>query len=1440
MNMKTKTCMRSVTCLFLAVLLALSLFPTAFAAQQNSYHDPAEHWLTANNRTNELDANAVVTHETFYCAVCQKPTSFMGFRTPEYTRDGVTAMSRNIKYSDGTLVGGTGTGNILDGTPGVDAVYTGYHWTKACCETCGTINSNMSITDYGFSKNVYWIYDCAAEFTEHLDETVTYTYADSTYHTKTTKGGTYCCFCYGTRHTDSSVLERHTLNTEVIPQISNGRFAIVEHCADCGYTNTSYVAAKSVVADYYGVVDGQPHTLTVSDLSESGVVTQIRYGNSAESCNLTSAPTYSQKGQYTVYYEIVYSYKNMTMTENGVAYVWLYDESEAGNGAGICGCGCGDANCGCQDNSCGGNCCGNTACGTKHKYAFLDTIAPTCHTLGYDRFLCAACGSIEKRNYTDALDHAWQKLLIREATCETAGKMLKICTRCGAAETINTDKGEHSYTTYKIAATCISPGYTVTECKICGERTITDITNALAHRYVPHVTAATCTAGGQTVYHCEGCGSSFVSDHTSALGHRWNDGKIIAEPSCTGEGVKQYTCTRCGVTELETLPAAGHTLGEGATCLNPGTCTTCGAVLDKATGHSFKAVITDPTCTKIGYTTFTCANCGFSYKSDYTDALGHNHKPHVTAPTCTEGGYTTYICTRCEDSFVDDYTDALGHDWDEGRIVADSICIGDGVMEYRCQRCGYHRLEAISLKGHTPGAEATCTAPQLCTVCGAVLVEPTGHSYTTAETKPTCTELGYTTYTCDKCAESHKADYVNATGHTAGDWIVDKAPTTSAEGSRHKECVNCGEVMETEDMDKIYLHSYTDNYGKAIVGDYLITVTETANNRPIHNAGVALNKDGTLAVVLSEGWLLDSAKQTTITVQMKESKEFVPDLFITVTDKQNNYADGKTDSKGALTVPADSGVTNSDGRVTIGGTDESGNRITMTVRVQDYESTRPIKGASVTVRNGMLNILLPDGVDLDVGNRILVTVWENTGKPISGMNVTVKNDLGNTEKGQTNKDGKLIVPTLGKAYTDANGTAIVGKYTVIVTDSGKKPVVKALVTLIEGKDGKKDAFTILLPDGRLLDANDQTTVTVLLPKADPAVGLNVKVMDGKDNRAAKDTDKAGQIVVPDAVGSTGETIGKDTGKEDTSNTVKVSVTDEGGREIPCTEIAVDDNGKVSVKLPKEFTFDKDGRVTVTVTDNQGKPKGDVDVSVTDGANVKAEGKTDRYGKLTVPAIVEKADHSAYIVGYTDGSFGPSRSMTRAEAAAIFARLLAAKNGDVLYNNVHCSFSDVSGKAWYAGYVKYLETFGIMNGYKDGTFRPQQAITRAEFVAISVRFYEAYGIKVTSEAEKLVFTDVSSGYWASGYIDAASMNGWVLGYGNGTFAPDNEITRAEVVTIVNRVLGRAADKDYVAGNLKNIVTFPDVPNTHWAYYAVLEAANAHKVPVVDGAERWLEK
>lgn len=425
MNLKKNHYSRRALALLLTLVMCVGMIPTAFAAQQNSYHDPAEHWMQASGRTNELDANSVVTRETFKCGECGKATSFEVFRVPEYTRNGQPALSRNVKYSDGTMVDGVGKGDTMDGIPGKDATYTGYHYTKAVCETCGGINTNMSKSEYGYLKNVYWLYDCAAAFTQELDETVSYEYTDDTYHTVTTKGGTYCAFCYGTNHTVSRKLERHSMVTEVLPQPANGRFATVEKCSLCDYARYDYTAAKAVIADYYGVVDGKPHTITVSDLSEAGVRTSIRYGNSADSCTMTSAPNYTEEGQYMVYYEITYTYKGKEMTENGVAKVWLRDESTKDDGS--CSCGCGDPDCGCQDKNCGGNCCTDKGCGKDHHFTLLDSVKAGCTSLGYDRYLCTECGKIEKRDYVDSLGHAWQSIVIRDATCEADGKQLELC-----------------------------------------------------------------------------------------------------------------------------------------------------------------------------------------------------------------------------------------------------------------------------------------------------------------------------------------------------------------------------------------------------------------------------------------------------------------------------------------------------------------------------------------------------------------------------------------------------------------------------------------------------------------------------------------------------------------------------------------------------------------------------------------------------------------------------------------------------------------------------------------------------------------------------------------------------------------------------------------------------------------------------------------------------
>lgn len=236
----------------------------------------------------------------------------------------------------------------------------------------------------------------------------------------------------------------------------------------------------------------------------------------------------------------------------------------------------------------------------------------------------------------------------------------------------------------------------------------------------------------------------------------------------------------------------------------------------------------------------------------------------------------------------------------------------------------------------------------------------------------------------------------------------------------------------------------------------------------------------------------------------------------------------------------------------------------------------------------------------------------------------------------------------------------------------------------------------------------------------------------------------------------------------------------------------------------------------------GRPIEDAGVSI---------GKTYEAGKVAVPPVAKIERHGAYIFGYTDGTFGPDRNMTRSEAAAIFARLLADKNGDTITAAAKTKFTDIPANAWYSGYVKYLTNYDVVYGREEDIFAPNESITRAEFTAFAVRFFEAYGdgsVEIMEQYEG--FDDVSSGYWAAEYIKDAAIHGWIKGYGDGTFRADRYITRAEVVTIVNRLLGRQADEDYIDANLRRLNTFPDVGKRYWAYYDVMEAANTHTANV----------
>lgn len=210
---------------------------------------------------------------------------------------------------------------------------------------------------------------------------------------------------------------------------------------------------------------------------------------------------------------------------------------------------------------------------------------------------------------------------------------------------------------------------------------------------------------------------------------------------------------------------------------------------------------------------------------------------------------------------------------------------------------------------------------------------------------------------------------------------------------------------------------------------------------------------------------------------------------------------------------------------------------------------------------------------------------------------------------------------------------------------------------------------------------------------------------------------------------------------------------------------------------------------------------------------------------------------AYVIGRPNNLFEPESPITRAEVATIFARLFADYNEDNLIST-DTNFKDVLETEWFAKYISRCEDENIIFGY-EGYFRPSDNITRAEFATMCVRFFERRSGSNIKPAD-IAFTDFDSSHWAYDTIKKAYANGYVAGYPDGTLKADNTITRAEAVTIVNRMLERVPDKEYIDNNLHKLIDFVDVrDNKYWAYYEILSAANTHYIRFVNNFAKWVD-
>ena len=334
--------------------------------------------------------------------------------------------------------------------------------------------------------------------------------------------------------------------------------------------------------------------------------------------------------------------------------------------------------------------------------------------------------------------------------------------------------------------------------------------------------------------------------------HTYGSAVITKQPTCTSEGTKTKTCTKCGATVTETIAKLSHSYT--ATVVAP-TCTTNGYTLHKcsvcgtsykdsttkATGHSYgNSVVTkQPTCTSEGTKTKTCTQCGATV-TETIAKLSHSYTATVVAPTCTTNGYTLHKCSVCGTSYKDSTTKATGHSYGNSVVTKQPTCTSEGTAIKTCTKCN---------------ATVTETIPK------------TSHKYADTVVAPTCTAGGYTLHKCSVCGTSYKDSTTKATGHSYGNSVVTKQPTCTSEGTAIKTCTKCN-VTVTEKLPAKGHTAVTDK-------GYPATCTTAGKTDGSHcsvcNTVIKVQKVINATGHKSSGWIVDKA--ASIGVQGSKHKE---------------------------------------------------------------------------------------------------------------------------------------------------------------------------------------------------------------------------------------------------------------------------------------------------------------------------------------------------------------------------------------------------------------------------------------------------------------------------------------------------------------------------------------------------------------------------------------
>jgi len=421
--------------------------------------------------------------------------------------------------------------------------------------------------------------------------------------------------------------------------------------------------------------------------------------------------------------------------------------------------------------------------------------------------------------------HEYYSEITKQPTCSEKGERTYKCDICGDIYTEDIAKTEHDYEDTVVKPTCTERGYTEHICRVCADSYKDDYTPALGHDHISQITKqVACETDGEKTFTCTRCGDTYT-EAIPATGH--NDIVTVVEPTCTADGYTEHKCKDCGrVVRSDVTKALGHNydskITTKASCTEDGVltyiCTRCDESYTEkipATGHKYNDVVTEASCDKGGYTLHTCANCGDSYKDNFIAPTGHKYtKTTVKQASCETDGVNVYTCDTCGDSYSE-VIKAKGHVY-ASEVTKKANCTDDGVITYTCANCGDKYTEVIKAKGHNYSAEvtkkATCDTDGVktftCADCGDVYtekLEALGHTYGISEVvKPTCDNDGYTKFTCSVCGDSY-SKVINATGHKYNDKIVSASCDKS--GYTLHTCENCGDI-------------YKDNFTSQLGHDY--------------------------------------------------------------------------------------------------------------------------------------------------------------------------------------------------------------------------------------------------------------------------------------------------------------------------------------------------------------------------------------------------------------------------------------------------------------------------------------------------------------------------------------------------------------------------------------------------------------------------------------------